>query len=129
MGMRHLHLDPKYGQVPSGFSHTSFFCLSAPCYYQPVGNHSSPSSWLSGAACCGSALYQTSASKPCSPKRQEDVSGLLLGWLPPKDIVSACLMRRVCHPSVPHRAICKQRGTASEQSFFFSLHFYGLADG
>lgn len=75
MEMRHLHLDPKCGQVLSGFSHTSFFCLSVPCYYQPVGNHSTLSSWLSGAACCGSALYQTSASKPCSPKREEDVSG------------------------------------------------------
>lgn len=41
-----------------------------PCCYQPVGNHSTLSSWLSGAACCGSALYQISASKPCSPKRQ-----------------------------------------------------------
>lgn len=71
--MRHLHLDPKRGQALSGFSRTSSFCLSAPCYYQPVGNHSTLSSWLSGAACCGSALYQTSASKPCSPERQEDV--------------------------------------------------------
>lgn len=97
METRHLHLDPKCGQILSGFFHTSFFSLSDPCCYQPVGNHSTPSSWLSSAACCGNVLYRTSASKPCSPKRQKDVSRMVLGWLLPNSIVGVCLMRCMCH--------------------------------